>query len=249
VPTSLSDPLVLAFVAIPLTLAVLFVAGVWHGWRRSGASAAQATRAALFATAGTVVWMTVTDIVARAGFLRRWDAVPPPIVLLVVSIVAVGAVIAFGPVGRRMLALPLWVLIAVQSFRLPLELSMHAAYERGVMPIQMSYSGRNFDIVTGLSAILVAALIAAGWAGRRSALLWNILGSVLLVNIVTVAVLSTPLFAYFGDHQLNTWVTYPPFVWLPGVMVLAALIGHLMIFQLLATGPDAADQRSQMGIR
>ena len=25
-------------------------------------------------------------------------------------------------------------------------------YERGVMPVQMSYSGRNFDIITGLSS-------------------------------------------------------------------------------------------------
>ena len=28
---------------------------------------------------------------------------------------------------------------------------MHAMYERGIMPVQMSYSGRNFDIVTGFA--------------------------------------------------------------------------------------------------
>jgi hypothetical protein len=30
------------------------------------------------------------------------------------------------------------------------------------------------------------------------------------------------------------WVTYPPYVWLPAVMVLAALAGHLLIFRALA---------------
>jgi heme exporter protein D len=29
-------------------------------------------------------------------------------------------------------------------------------------------------------------------------------------------------------------VTYPPFVWLPAVMVLAALAGHLLIFRALS---------------
>ena len=57
-------------------------------------------------------------------------------------------------------------------------------------------------------------------------------GLALLVNVVVVALLGTPRFRYFGDH-LNVWVTYPPFVWLPAVMVLAALAGHLVIFRAL----------------
>jgi hypothetical protein len=63
---------------------------------------------------------------------------------------------------------------------------------------------------------------------------WNVLGLALLGNVVTIAILSTPLFRYFGDDRLNVWVTYPPFVWLPAVMVLAALAGHLLIFRAVA---------------
>ena len=42
---------------------------------------------------------------------------------------------------------------------------------------------------------------------------------------------STPRFHYFGDQQLNIFIAYSPFVWLPAVMVLAALGGHLVIFR------------------
>ena len=56
-------------------------------------------------------------------------------------------------------------------------------------------------------------------------------------NIVTIAVLSTPVFRYFGDERLNVFVTYPPFVWLPSVMVLAALAGHLLTFRALHVSP------------
>ena len=37
----------------------------------------------------------------------------------------------------------------------------------------------------------------------------------------------------FGPERLNTWVAYAPFVWLPAVMVVCALIGHLVIWRKL----------------
>jgi hypothetical protein len=139
-----------------------------------------------------------------------------------------------GRVGRRLAeGIPLWVLVAVQGFRLPLELAMHEMYERGIMPVQMSYEGRNFDIVTGITALVVAALVAADRGGRALVAAWNVLGLALLLNVVTVAILATPRVAYFGPDHLNTWVTETPYVWLPAVMVLAALAGHLLIFRAI----------------
>ncbi len=63
---------------------------------------------------------------------------------------------------------------------------------------------------------------------------WNVLGLALLMNVVVVGILSTPRFAYFGAERLNARVMYPPFVWLPAVMVLAALAGHVVVFRALA---------------
>jgi hypothetical protein len=97
----------------------------------------------------------------------------------------------------------------------------------------MSYSGRNFDIVTGATAIVVAILVKMGLGGRRLVTVWNVLGLALLVNVVSVAIASMPLLRLFGDDHVVTFVTYPPFVWLPAVMVLAALAGHLVIFRAL----------------
>ena len=48
-----------------------------------------------------------------------------------------------------------------------------------------------------------------------------------------IAILGTPRFEYFGPGHLNVWVMQPPFVWLPAVMVLAALAGHLLVFRAL----------------
>ena len=68
---------------------------------------------------------------------------------------------------------------------------------------------------------------------RRLVAAWNTLGLALVLNVVTIGVLSTPRLLYFGVDHVNTFVMRTPFVWLPAVMVLAALSGHLLIFRAL----------------
>jgi hypothetical protein len=229
---SLTEPAVAAFIVIPVLLVLALLFATSHAYADGG----RAVPLGLVAVAASF-WMGATWMVASTGVLRQWDAVPPPLALMLVAILALGLGIAFSPFGSRIVTtVPLWVLVAVQAFRFPLELAMHAMYERGIMPEQMSYSGYNFDIFTGVSALAVAWAVRTGQ--RRLARAWNVVGLLLLANILTIALISTPLVRYFGEDKLNIWVTYPPFVWLPSVMVLAAWTGHLLVFRSLrATSP------------
>ena len=230
-----TDPAILAFVVIPLGLLVALLWGTHAASRRLHEDDNTRRRVMLITLVVAAVWMTLTWRAAERGILRLWFATPPPFALLVVAILGVTAALACTSYGRRLaLGLPLWVLIGTQGFRLPLELAMHALYERGVMPEQMSYSGQNFDILTGITALIVAWLVFSGRVGRRVVLTWNVLGLFLVINVVTVGILSTPRFRLFGDDRVNVFITYPPFIWLPAVMVLAALAGHLIVFRALS---------------
>jgi hypothetical protein len=238
-PYRLTDPAVLPFIVIPVLLVIALVWCTFVAWTRVHASRTAVIRACLATAFAAVSWMALTWAAAAAGILRQWDRSPPPFALLVLGVALVSVALAFGTIGRQIAdQTPLWVLVAIQSFRLPLELSMHALSERGIMPVQMSYTGRNFDILTGATAVLVALLVKTGRAGRGLVAVWNVLGLGLLMNVVVVAILSTPRFRYFGDDRLNVFVTYPPFVWLPAVMVVAALAGHLVVFSALLRRPN-----------
>jgi hypothetical protein len=236
----LSDPVVATFIVIPVALLVLLVLGVARAFQQPQRTVT--AQAAAVAGIG-VIWMAATWVVAANGVLHQWTATPPPFMVLAAGIIVLSLVLAFSSIGQALATLPLWLLIAVQSFRFPLEIAMHAMAERGIMPEQMSYTGRNVDIVTGISAIIVAALTYRGGA-RPLAWVWNVAGLVLVLNVTTVAILSTPRFAYFGNDRLNTWVADPPFVWLPAVMVLVAIAGHLVIFRALA---GAGSRRRETG--
>src|SRR5688572_6107407 len=183
----LDNPAVLAFIIIPVALVLMLAWGAAAATRRAGEPPGTGRRRAAAVVAAGLAWMALTWAVAQSGVLRQFERRPPPFAWLVLAILAIGFTIAFSSFGRRLATgLPLWVLVASQSFRLPLELAMHEMYERGVMPGQMSYSGYNFDIVSGGSAIVVAILLKTGIGGTRLATVWNVVGTALLVNIVGI---------------------------------------------------------------
>lgn len=171
---------------------------------------------------------------ASMGVLGQWARRPPPFMVMMAVLFALTLWLGLSRLGGRLAAsTPLWVLIAAQAFRLPLELVMHHAAVEGLMPVQMSYAGSNMDIVTGATAVVAAVLVRAGMAARAVATVWNVLGIALLFNIIQVAVRSTPVFRAYGDDRLNTWIADVPYMWLPGVLVPVALLGHLLVFRKL----------------
>ena len=229
-----------SFMAMAIGLALLLVVGVDLAGRRLGESPRARRRWTALTSVGAGAWLGVTWAAAETGHLSRLDLTPPPFAALPVAIVLLGLLMAFTRFGTRLVdGLPLAALVGVQAFRFPLELLMHRAYSEGVMPYQMSYSGWNFDIVTGLTALPVAWAIHRGIGGRRLAVAWNALGALLLLNIVIIAVVSTPVVGLFGPDLLNTFVMFPPFVWLPAVMVLMAFAGHLLVARKLGRSRQA----------
>lgn len=234
-----SATLTWSFAILALLLGAAFPTGLFWAMRRLGSPPGAALRTAVLGAVGTAAWMAVTLAAAARGLLA-FGPVPPPFALLFLVTVAGTATVGFSRVGKRLATgLPLAALVGVQGFRLPLELAMHRAYVEGVMPVQMSFSGLNFDILTGLGAILVAALLPMDRMPLRGVWIWNCVGSVLLLNVVTIAWLSAPTpLRIFVNEPANVWITQPPFVWLPAVMVAFALLGHILVFRRLRA--DAA---------
>jgi hypothetical protein len=216
--------------ALALGVAALFVLAVLSVCRR---------RAAFVAAGVSAGWLALSYALSASGLLARFDLRPPPFAFMFVTVIAAGLALGLSPLGKALSRLPLVWLVGVHAFRLPLELVMHQAAVEGVMPVQMSYSGYNFDIVTGASAAFLAALIARGKAPRALVVAWNALGSVLLVVIAAVAFAGTPMIRAFGDapEDVNSWVAHPPFVWLPAILVLAAIAGHVIVARRLLAEP------------
>jgi hypothetical protein len=215
----------IGFVAMPVLMAAVML------WAVRYAAPAHFARSCAIA----VAWFALWGGLAAAGVLGRFDVRPPPLALEMACMLVAGLALGFSALGGLVArAVPLWALVLAQGFRLPLELLMHRTALEHVMPNALSYSGYNFDIVTGASAFFVAYALRRG-AAPVLAFVWSCYGSLCLIAIAVIAVLSSPVIAAFGPDQVNTWVTRFPFVWLPTVLVVCALAGHVIVFRRLAS--------------
>jgi len=235
----------LALDKVPLRLEVLFlstVLGVLALFAigvRAAAERTEGVAAGLWtvrAVAAAAIWLAATGLVALSGVLRDFSMPPMILVLLVVSL-ALTFYIAYSRVGTALVAgIGPVGLIGFQLFRLPVEVFLHGMYQAGQTPVQMTYAGLNFDIFSGLTAPAMAWLVWRDKAGRAMIWGWNIFALLLLVNIVTIAIFSLPTdFRIFMNEPANTFLAYVPYVWLPAVLVQAALLGHLLVFRWLWT--------------
>jgi hypothetical protein len=210
--------------ALALLGAALLVWAVAH--------AVRSARAAVYAGLGAAAWLALTALLARAGVLARFELRPPPYLLLMLATVALAVALGLSRLGRRVAdGVPLAALVLAQSFRLPLELVMHQAAATGVMPTQLSFSGYNFDIVTGASSLVLGLLLTRGRVPLWAVLVWNTFGFACLGAIAVIAVLTSPFVHAFGDGAINSWVAYFPYVWLPAGCVSFALAGHIVVLR------------------
>jgi len=113
--------------------------------------------------------------------------------------------------------------------RVPVEIVLWWLAGFSVLPELMTFEGLNYDILAGISAPFVAIFMV----GLRSkteigAVIWNIIGLLLLINIVVHALLSAPfLFQTMAFDQPNIAVFYFPFIYLPSFIVPVVLFAHL----------------------
>lgn len=186
-----------------------------------------------------VLYLVIPGALARAHLLDGFDPLPAPALLIIAFLLLLTLVLACSVPGSRIAAsVPLGAIVLLQGFRVVVEIIIHRLHREGFIPEQMTFVGRNFDVITGISAILLGGLLLSGRHVPRAVVWgWNILGLGLLLNIVVIAVLSTPVpFRVFLHDPPNLLASTFPYVWLPSFLVQVAVGSHVLIFRKLVRG-------------
>ena len=218
-----------AFVAIVLGIVLAFLYAVRRTGQARGDAPKRVARDVRRAGLVMVAYLAITAGVASSGMLGRSGS-PPPLMSFLVACNLVALTAAVSPLGLRFAQhLPIAAIVGFQAFRLPLELVLHRWYVEGVLPVTMTYAGRNFDIVSGLLALPLTL-----WAWKGAAPGWaiagyTVLGLGLLLRVASLAVLSSPLplRLYFEGPPVQL-AAYVPTVWIVPLCVGGALAGHVV---------------------
>ncbi len=72
----------------------------------------------------------------------------------------------------------------MQTFRVGVEIAFWGLFASGMAPEQVTFEGRNFDVLVGLTAPLLAFAIVRLNPKPGVVIVWNLLGLLILSNAI-----------------------------------------------------------------
>lgn len=182
------------------------------------------------------LWLIFQSVLGIAGFYRETADFPPRFLMMVFPPLLFIICLFIFPAGRKFLDnLDVPTLTMLHVNRVIVEMVLLWLFMNKAVPELMTFRGRNFDILAGITAPLIYYF---GFVKRKISvngiLIWNIISLALVINIIVNGVLSAPFsFQKFAFDQPNIAVLYFPFNWLPSVVVPLVILSHFAALRQL----------------
>lgn len=187
-------------------------------------------KTANLAISGLVLWAVLQCSLAATGFYLNFEGMPPRFVLVVVPVFAFMFYLAARH-SETLQKLDFVPLTFIHLVRIPVEVLIYVWFVYECVPQEMTFEGRNFDILAGITAPLAVYFLIKHGAKTHFKLIysWNILSLMLLINIIITAVLSAPTaFQKMGLTQPNIAIFHAPFILLPALIVPIVFFCHMV---------------------
>jgi hypothetical protein len=183
-----------------------------------------------------IVWLIIQSAIALTGFFTVTNALPPRFLLLI-TLPFAGIITMFSTAkGKAFIdGFDIKTLTLLHTIRIPIEIVLFWLFLNKAVPQLMTFEGRNFDLLSGITAPLVYYFgFRKRKLGMKAIVAWNFICLFILLFTVSNAILSAPLpFQQFAFDQPTVAVFYFPFVWLPGIVVPLVIFSHLISIRLL----------------
>lgn len=179
----------------------------------------------------SLLWISLITGLAILGFFENINTIPPRfLVVLLGDFVFVFLGFKF----LKKVKINTKLLLLVHTLRLPVEIGLYQLFLQKQIPKVMTFEGYNFDIVMGVSAILLLGYLHFFQKNihKMFYLVWNFVGIFLLSTIVVIAIISAPLpIQLLGFEQPNVAVLKFPFILLPSFIVPMVFLSHILMIR------------------
>lgn len=187
----------------------------------------------ILVVAGYMAWVGVLSLLAVNGFFDE-KTLPPRFILFFIAMVCVSLVLCTLSIHKHLSFLkqgPSHCIIYFHSFRSIVEIALWLLYLENMVPKEMTFEGRNLDVLVGLIAPLAAFLVRSK-NQYATGIVFNILGLLALLNIASIVVLSFP--SPFQQYDTLKLASYFPGIVVPAMLAPVATYAHIIsIRQLL----------------
>ncbi len=178
-----------------------------------------------------VLWYIVVSYIGTKGIISKLESFPSPLIYFLVGVIFISFILATTKIGEAAAQLDWHYIIGFHGFRILMELAVYAAYLEDLAPVHITFMGLNFNILAGISALLIAPSVM--YRSRlRLIKAWNYFSLMLLLSTLGLYALSVPSsFQYFTGDKSMAWVSSVPYIYHLGVLLFFALFGHWVVFK------------------
>ncbi len=216
---------------LPVSLVILFIfttaLTLWFVYKATAAKTVLVI---------SILWLAIQGLITYSGFYMYTQSMPPRFLLVLAPPLLTIVTLFALPAGRRFIdSIDMKWMAWLHIVRVPVELVLLWLFIYKQVPQLVTFEGRNWDMLSGLSAPVIAYFgYQRHSIGRWALLAWNFVCLGLLVNVVSIAILSAPLpFQQFAFDMPNVAILQFPFVWLPAFIVPSVLFAHLVAIRKL----------------
>jgi hypothetical protein len=182
------------------------------------------------------IWAALQTYLADSGFFQNFDSIPPRIFFAFAPTLVLMGIMFSTKKGKEFIQnINLETITYMSVIRIPVEIVLALLAHQGVISIWQTFEGGNFDILSGISAPIVAYMVFSQkkW-GNKILLGWNIICLLLLITIIMISIFSLPSpLQQISFDQPNLAMTYFPFILLPGLVVPIVFFSHLVAIKRL----------------
>ena len=183
-----------------------------------------------------LVLALIQAVLSQRGFYLVTNAISPRLVFILLPNVVLILLAFFTKAGKKAInSFNMEQYAYLHTVRVGVEIVLYYLFIYSLIPESMTFSGRNFDILAGLTAPFVAYYgYNKGKLSDTFLLVWNWVCLILVSQVVITGILSAPTpFQQLSLNEPNTGILYFPFVWLPGIVVPLVMLGHMVAIKKL----------------
>jgi hypothetical protein len=222
----------LGFVALTLIYLGLLLSAMKKALTKTEFTTAKQRRIFYGTMVGLGGWILFICIFSLTGISHDFSFPPKLMIVLILPFIVIVGLSFTKTINDIVKHIPIDTILDLQSFRFFVEILLWLLFIQHLLPVQMTFEGRNFDILVGFTGPMMAYLYRVNKLPISALALWNVSGLLLLINIVIIAIASMPTpLRVFMNEPANTIVAHFPIIWLPGVLIPMGYALHIFSFK------------------
>ncbi|MEL6560721.1 MAG: hypothetical protein AAFQ94_21185, partial [Bacteroidota bacterium] len=181
-------------------------------------------------------WLLIQYLISESGFYHDLSF-PPRIPLLMILPLFI-FIIFFLRKNRNnqfIRSIPVYAPIAYQSFRVVIEVLFYFTFLEGILPVQVTFEGANYDVLLGASAIIMGIYASKKNTSKKVLISWNIIGIAIVAFAAFTFITSFYFPSIWGQEsaEISQEFNQFSFLLLPLFFMPSAIFMHgLSIIQL-----------------